>query len=224
MVVTAFSPQGAIAGTTTVSVPANGNVFVRVEGDLGISNSSGSLQIAHTGTAGAITANTTVLSPLTGISFDAPFVPRMSSLTLSRSGPLMLARIGPGLERGSGTWIGNTFAWSARVGVQDGERESTLDLEASARGGWPGRAPSTVQQPEDGTAPFLKHAGQAERRHRHMPHGTSRVSITATTLPSRANPSQALLVCLSSLLEILRLARAKELTFWLARLTLFFAY
>lgn len=76
VVVTAYNSTGAAAGWTTVTVEGNGNRFVTVS-SLGISSGYGSVQIAHSGGPGGICANTTTMSPLTGLSFDAPFTPRM---------------------------------------------------------------------------------------------------------------------------------------------------
>jgi glucose/arabinose dehydrogenase len=83
--VTAFAGSGAIAGTPlTTLVPAAGTLLVVAgsapgSGGLGVpDDTSGSVQIAHTGMPGAIAANLTTLSASTGLSFDAPFTPRMS--------------------------------------------------------------------------------------------------------------------------------------------------
>jgi hypothetical protein len=73
--VTVYSAAGAVLGTSTISIPGNGNTFV-LASSLG-ATSSGSAQIAHNGPPGAITANITTLSAMTGLSFDAPFGPRM---------------------------------------------------------------------------------------------------------------------------------------------------
>jgi hypothetical protein len=76
-VVTTFSPTGSVLGTTTVSIPGNGNTFVTAS-SLGGAGTSGSAQIAHNGSLNAISANITTLSGATGLSFDAPFTARMS--------------------------------------------------------------------------------------------------------------------------------------------------
>jgi hypothetical protein len=46
-------------------------------GGLGVADDSyGSVQIAHAAMPGAVVANTTTLSAITGLSFDAPFSSR----------------------------------------------------------------------------------------------------------------------------------------------------
>jgi hypothetical protein len=74
--VRAYDGAGALVGTKTFSMPPNGNAYVRVGADLGVSG-IGSLTITHGGTPGAIVANATSLSAMSGLSFDAPFTPRM---------------------------------------------------------------------------------------------------------------------------------------------------
>jgi hypothetical protein len=74
--VTVYNAAGVVLGNTVVSIPANGNTFITAS-SLGAS-SSGSVQIAHNGSMNAIAANITTLSATTGLSFDAPFTPRMS--------------------------------------------------------------------------------------------------------------------------------------------------
>jgi hypothetical protein len=74
--ITVYSAAGGVVGTTTVSIPANGNTFVTAT-SLG-ATSSGSVQLAHNGSLNAIAANITTLSATTGLSFDAPFTARMS--------------------------------------------------------------------------------------------------------------------------------------------------
>lgn len=76
VVVNAFLPNGAIAGSTSVAVPANGVALVTTA-SLGVPASGfGSMSIAHTGKLGAIVANITTISGTTGVSFDAPFTTR----------------------------------------------------------------------------------------------------------------------------------------------------
>lgn len=74
--ITVYNAAGGVVGTTTVSIPANGNTFVTAT-SLG-ATSSGSVQLAHNGSLNAIAANITTLSATTGLSFDAPFTARMS--------------------------------------------------------------------------------------------------------------------------------------------------
>ncbi|MGH8247021.1 MAG: hypothetical protein ACREUU_11400 [Gammaproteobacteria bacterium] len=74
---TAYTNTGSLAGTTTVSIPGNGNTFIPIGSTFGITSGSGSAAIVHNGPVAAIAANITTLSPTTGLSFDAPFTPRM---------------------------------------------------------------------------------------------------------------------------------------------------
>ena len=79
VIVTMNGPTGSQCGQTTVSVPANGNTFVRVNDFPGcVTAVSGSAQISFLGTPGTIQANTTVIDGVQGTSFDEPFVPRMA--------------------------------------------------------------------------------------------------------------------------------------------------
>jgi hypothetical protein len=81
--VTAFAGSGTVAGTPlTTIVPAAGTLLV-VAGNpvgpdgLGVPDDTyGSVQIAHTAMPGAVVANVTTLSAVTGLSFDAPFSTR----------------------------------------------------------------------------------------------------------------------------------------------------
>lgn len=73
-----YNGAGTLVGTTNVSLPAEGGTLVFVGSTFGITSGSGTLTIAHDGSPGAITANTTTLSTTTGLSFDAPFQPRMA--------------------------------------------------------------------------------------------------------------------------------------------------
>lgn len=75
-VVTAFDAEGTVVGTATETIPGNGARF-RMVSSFGLTSAYGSLQIAHSGGPGGICANTTTLSGVTGLSFDAPFTPRM---------------------------------------------------------------------------------------------------------------------------------------------------
>ena len=75
-VVTAFDPAGGVFGSISINLPANGNAVITAT-SLGVISSYGSVQIAHNGGPGAICANITTLSSITGLSFDSPFTPRM---------------------------------------------------------------------------------------------------------------------------------------------------
>ncbi len=75
--VTAYHPTGSAVGTTTQIIAGNGKTVVASGATLGVADGSGSVQIAHSGTPGAIAANITTLSATTGLSFDSPFTPRM---------------------------------------------------------------------------------------------------------------------------------------------------
>lgn len=75
--VRAYGGGGNLAGSTTQTVAANGTLLV-LGSSLAPGGGSGSMSIAFDGPPGSITANTTTLSALTGLSFDAPFTPRMA--------------------------------------------------------------------------------------------------------------------------------------------------
>jgi hypothetical protein len=79
----AYDFDGAVVGSTTFSMSPNTSRYVRVGADLGVVSGAGSLTITHNGMPGAIVANATALSPLSGLSFDAPFTARMSWSTFS---------------------------------------------------------------------------------------------------------------------------------------------
>jgi hypothetical protein len=76
LTVTLFSPAGIVLAYEVLTLAPNANTFVRASA-AGAVNTSGSVQIAHLGSINAISANVTTLSPTTGLSFDAPFTPRM---------------------------------------------------------------------------------------------------------------------------------------------------
>ena len=82
---TAYGPTGAVCGTTTLSIPGNGNTAVSIN-SLGscASTVSGSAQIAFPGTPAGLVANTTTIDAVNGTSFDSPFTPRMVWSTFSR--------------------------------------------------------------------------------------------------------------------------------------------
>jgi len=61
---------------TTTYGAANGNTLVALASLTG--DGSGSVSITFAGPPASITANTTVLGTMTGLSFDAPFTRRMT--------------------------------------------------------------------------------------------------------------------------------------------------
>lgn len=76
--VTAYTAGGAVAGSTSLSIGPNGCSYVPVS-SLGVTSGNyGSAQIAHSGGPGAIAANATTMSPITGMAFDSAFTPRMT--------------------------------------------------------------------------------------------------------------------------------------------------
>jgi hypothetical protein len=75
VVVTVFRDDGAVAGSTTLTIPANGTALVPAS-SLN-PNGFGSVQIAHREMPGSLTGNVTTLSSTTGLSFDSPFTSRM---------------------------------------------------------------------------------------------------------------------------------------------------
>ena len=78
VVVTAFASNGTAAGSTTLSIAANGTALVQVSA-LGVPASGfGSVRIATPHRPGTVVANITTLSGVTGLSFDAPFSRRVS--------------------------------------------------------------------------------------------------------------------------------------------------
>jgi hypothetical protein len=74
--VRAYDSSGTIAGQTTLALSANGTAVVQVGATLGVSG-FGSATITHDAMPGGVVANITTLSAMTGLSFDAPFTPRM---------------------------------------------------------------------------------------------------------------------------------------------------
>ncbi len=81
--VTAYDSTGSVVGTTTETISANGNTFVQIGATFGIAGGFGSVDLAHNGMPGAVSANITTLSATTGLSFDSPFTPRMSWSTFN---------------------------------------------------------------------------------------------------------------------------------------------
>lgn len=71
-----YSLSGTLLCSVSDALPANGGNVFGVGDRCGLANAMGSVQIAHSGAPGAITANITSLSAATGLSFDAPFTPR----------------------------------------------------------------------------------------------------------------------------------------------------
>ena len=82
---TAYGATGVVCGTTTLSIPRNGNTAVAIN-SLGscAATVSGSAQIAFPGTPAGLVANITTIDAVNGTSFDSPFTPRMVWSTFSR--------------------------------------------------------------------------------------------------------------------------------------------
>jgi hypothetical protein len=78
-----YGSTGAVCGTTTVTIPGNGNTAVSIN-SLCSGTVSGSAQIAFPGTPAGLTANITTIDAVNGTSFDSPFTPRMVWSTFSR--------------------------------------------------------------------------------------------------------------------------------------------
>jgi hypothetical protein len=77
--VTIRQGNGAVVGTKqSRSIPPFGNLALSAGTDFGtaVTAGSGSVQLSHDGPPGAIVANTTSLSGLSGLSFDSPFLSR----------------------------------------------------------------------------------------------------------------------------------------------------
>ena len=72
----AYNSGGTIIGSTTIALPGNGNTALGMS-TLGIMDTGGSVSLTHNGPPGALVANITTLGTATGVSFDAPFAPRM---------------------------------------------------------------------------------------------------------------------------------------------------
>ena len=75
---TAYGANGTSCGTSSGTLSGNGSVAINVK-SLGTCASvgSGNAQVAFQGPPGAVIGNITTLSGTTGLSFDAPFTPRM---------------------------------------------------------------------------------------------------------------------------------------------------
>ena len=77
VVVTWNGLNGAQAGQTTVSIPANGTVILNARDFVNPATfSNGSVSIAHTGSPQQLIGSTTTLSGTTGLGFDAEFTQR----------------------------------------------------------------------------------------------------------------------------------------------------
>ena len=80
LTVTLFSPAGAILGTQTGTLPANGSLNFQVSAappsGFGIAAANGGVRITGDMPLGSITANVTSLSFGQGVSFDTPAAPR----------------------------------------------------------------------------------------------------------------------------------------------------
>jgi hypothetical protein len=75
---TFYAANGAVCGTSAVSVNGNGNSAVQINAvGTCASSVSGSAQLSFQGTPGGMTANITTLDVPNGTSFDSPFSPRM---------------------------------------------------------------------------------------------------------------------------------------------------
>ncbi|MEO8358559.1 MAG: M4 family metallopeptidase [Vicinamibacteria bacterium] len=71
----------ALGNSITFTVPADATVFKSTKSDMGVAaDAFGGTLLRHDGAFGAISANTTTLSGLTGLSFDSPFTPRSSQV------------------------------------------------------------------------------------------------------------------------------------------------
>lgn len=74
VVITWRGLNGTAAGTTTVSVPANGGIIVSARDFVNPALfSNGTVEIVHPGSPGQLTGSTTTLSATTGLGFDAQF-------------------------------------------------------------------------------------------------------------------------------------------------------
>ncbi|MEO8431539.1 MAG: hypothetical protein ABI592_08520 [Acidobacteriota bacterium] len=77
VVVTWRGLNGAVAGSTTVTVPANGTVVLNARTFVNPALfSNGSVEIAHAGSPEQLQGSTTTLSGTTGLGFDAQFTQR----------------------------------------------------------------------------------------------------------------------------------------------------
>jgi len=77
VVITWRGLNGTAAGSTTVSVPANGGIIVSARDFVNPAvYSNGTVEIVHPGSPGQLTGSTTTISGTTGIGFDAQFTSR----------------------------------------------------------------------------------------------------------------------------------------------------
>ena len=72
------NPSGTVVGTASGILAGRANAGISVRAITGLVNGNGSVQIAHTGAPGAVAANATALSAVTGLSFDAPLSRRQN--------------------------------------------------------------------------------------------------------------------------------------------------
>lgn len=71
------SGAGAIVATSSGSLPANGSVFMNARTFPAlVATVSGTVEVVHNGSPDALVASSTIMSPSTGLSFDAPFMKR----------------------------------------------------------------------------------------------------------------------------------------------------
>jgi hypothetical protein len=71
--------SGAIVGTTSASLPGNGNIALNARTFVNpVTAPNGSVEIVHNGSEDALKASTTTLSATTGLGFDAMFEQRRS--------------------------------------------------------------------------------------------------------------------------------------------------
>jgi hypothetical protein len=80
MTVRAYNNTGSVVGSTTVNVAGNGTALVTMS-SIVPDGTAGSASITYNGQPGTVSANITTLSAATGLSFDAPFTPRMTWAT-----------------------------------------------------------------------------------------------------------------------------------------------
>lgn len=76
--VTLRSTAGAVLGTATAAVPANGSLNYQVSAaPFSLASAVGGVEVAYNGAAGALAGSVTSLNFAAGVSFDAPFTPRL---------------------------------------------------------------------------------------------------------------------------------------------------
>jgi hypothetical protein len=78
MTLTAYTSAGVACGSTTSSVPGNGNIAINIKDYAACAAAgSGSAKLTYVGAPGAFVANITTIDGVLGTSFDAPFFPMM---------------------------------------------------------------------------------------------------------------------------------------------------